>query len=337
MAVAQLSGNVHDVLALSLDAVNKKFLDTAEASTAEWQAINNVTKTLKDNKGAIKGHSDAALEDQSAIQQATRAIQARALALSDGGKNEAKSIAALVSGRDAMFRSLKAQGLLTKSVRDYINSILHIPKWVATLPKFNSETAQARMIDYIKRMGGIPALKNTTFNLKTGTAVTRLNHILTVYNALTDKTVTLSTNIITNRIGRADLERAGGGLIQGPGSGTSDSIPIRASNGEFVVNAAQTAKHLDLLENINKGVAGFAAGGTVGRQGARPVYASTMARTRQTASFRSTGSTRGLIHAPMGEGPYELSGTVRLDDNGMLDVSGAFLAYKNHHTYGRSD
>jgi len=340
MAVAQLSGNVHDVLALSLDAVNKKFLNTAEASTAEWQAINNVTKTLKDNKAAIKGHSDAALEDQSAIQQATRAIQARALALSDGGKNEAKSIGALIAGRDAMFRSLKAQGLLTKSVRDYINSILHIPKWVATLPKFNSATAQARMVDYIKRMGGIPALKNTTFNLKTGTAVTRLDHMLTVYNALTDKTVTISTNVLTNAPGRADLpgqRNARGGLLSGPGSGTSDDIPIRASNGEFVVNAAQTAKHLDLLENINKGVAGFASGGSVGRQSARPMYASTTARSRQISSFRPTGSTRGLVHAPMGEGPWELSGTVALDDNGMLDVSGAFLSYKDHHTYGRSD
>ena len=66
---------------------------------------------------------------------------------------------------------------------------------------------------------------------------------------------------------------ASGGLLEGPGSGTSDDIPIMASNGEFVVNAKSTAKNLSLLEAINSGtvghyaaggqVAGFAAGGHV--------------------------------------------------------------------------
>lgn len=55
---------------------------------------------------------------------------------------------------------------------------------------------------------------------------------------------------------------AGGGHVTGPGSGTSDSIPARLSNGEFVVNAKATAQHLDLLHSIN--AKGFAAGGAVG-------------------------------------------------------------------------
>ncbi len=44
---------------------------------------------------------------------------------------------------------------------------------------------------------------------------------------------------------------AEGGFVSGPGSGTSDSIPARLSNGEFVVNAASTAQNLPLLEAIN--------------------------------------------------------------------------------------
>jgi hypothetical protein len=49
-----------------------------------------------------------------------------------------------------------------------------------------------------------------------------------------------------------------GGLISGPGTGTSDSIlgyagggAIRVSNGEYVVNAAATARNLGVLEAIN--------------------------------------------------------------------------------------
>lgn len=56
--------------------------------------------------------------------------------------------------------------------------------------------------------------------------------------------------------------RAGGGVIRGPGTGTSDSIPARLSDGEFVVNARATAQNRDLLEAINSGsLRGFAAGG----------------------------------------------------------------------------
>ncbi|PLR25062.1 hypothetical protein SGCZBJ_12560 [Caulobacter zeae] len=66
---------------------------------------------------------------------------------------------------------------------------------------------------------------------------------------------------------------AGGGLLQGPGTGTSDSILAsngkgklaRFSDGEFIVNAAATRKHRALLEAINSGrIGGFAGGGILG-------------------------------------------------------------------------
>ncbi len=56
-----------------------------------------------------------------------------------------------------------------------------------------------------------------------------------------------------------------GGHVRGPGTGTSDSIPARLSDGEFVVNAQATARNRALLEQINAGsVAGFSSGGLVG-------------------------------------------------------------------------
>lgn len=42
-----------------------------------------------------------------------------------------------------------------------------------------------------------------------------------------------------------------GGYVSGSGTGTSDSIPARLSNGEFVVNAKATKRNRDLLEAIN--------------------------------------------------------------------------------------
>lgn len=58
---------------------------------------------------------------------------------------------------------------------------------------------------------------------------------------------------------------ASGGLISGPGGPRSDSILTALSNGEYVVNASATRKHLPLLESINGGgVPGFAGGGLLG-------------------------------------------------------------------------
>jgi TP901 family phage tail tape measure protein len=47
---------------------------------------------------------------------------------------------------------------------------------------------------------------------------------------------------------------AQGGQIFGPGTGTSDSIPIMASAGEFIVNAKATRENLPLLAAINGGM-----------------------------------------------------------------------------------
>jgi tape measure domain-containing protein len=60
------------------------------------------------------------------------------------------------------------------------------------------------------------------------------------------------------------LFMADGGHVSGRGTSKSDSIPAMLSNGEFVVNAAATAKNRALLEAINKGrVPKFADGGIV--------------------------------------------------------------------------
>lgn len=45
--------------------------------------------------------------------------------------------------------------------------------------------------------------------------------------------------------------RASGGIITGAGTSTSDSIPARLSNGEYVVNARATSQFLPLLNSIN--------------------------------------------------------------------------------------
>ncbi|WP_426609499.1 hypothetical protein [Bradyrhizobium sp. McL0616] len=61
------------------------------------------------------------------------------------------------------------------------------------------------------------------------------------------------------------VAKADGGLISGPGTGTSDSIPAMLSDGEYVIRASAAAKHLPLLHAINTDrIPRFADGGLVG-------------------------------------------------------------------------
>jgi len=83
--------------------------------------------------------------------------------------------------------------------------------------------------------------------------------------SLADMAMNGLSNLGNSLFGTAALLAATGGYISGPGSSTSDSIPARLSNGEFVVNAASVKKYgVDYLHAINTGRAHhYASGGLV--------------------------------------------------------------------------
>lgn len=88
---------------------------------------------------------------------------------------------------------------------------------------------------------------------------------------------------------------AGGGAVHGPGGPRSDSVPIMASAGEYVVNAAATKKHRALLEAINQGsMRMLADGGLVARVSASAQRLAAGGVVRASAS--STGRGDITIH-----------------------------------------
>lgn len=93
----------------------------------------------------------------------------------------------------------------------------------------------------------------------------------------------------------AGVFAADGGYISGPGTSTSDSIPARLSDGEFVVNAMATTKHRPLLEAVNSGrVLSFAKGGGVdGKQGTGLVVGNTSNVFSAPITINVEGGSRG--------------------------------------------
>lgn len=97
---------------------------------------------------------------------------------------------------------------------------------------------------------------------------------------------------------------ASGGLIEGPGTGTSDSILAagnagvhRISNGEFVVNAQSTAANLPLLHAIN-GSPGHAAGGLIDSADAQAITKSNIDLGIAGTIFQATRSAMNIAGYP---------------------------------------
>jgi hypothetical protein len=118
---------------------------------------------------------------------------------------------------------------------------------------------------------------------------------------------------------------ADGGKIVGPGGPRSDSILAAVSNGEYVVNAAATAKNLPLLEAINKGgLPAFADGGFVGGAVPRvPDISKTMSTINNNSRSSSSNNVTYNIDARGAEVGVEQKIKQALDEREPLIIEGA--------------
>lgn len=247
----QLQNDASGLLKQALDILNGKTLSVAETQTGMAAANNAITDSFKQNGKAIDGNSKAAVANQQAIQQSVQAAQqyAEAVGTQTGSSEAARQ--ALIASKDAMEASLQSQGLLTDSVKAYIDQIFQIP---ASVPptKIDADTAAAA--------AKIAALQKQLDALALG--------------------FTLDINaagVVTGRNNTKSKEnlRADGGTIFGPGSSTSDSVVMpwgRGSVGEEVVKASSASAPgvRPLLKSLNYDPAGTMA--RLGNGGGKSVH-----------------------------------------------------------------
>lgn len=104
---------------------------------------------------------------------------------------------------------------------------------------------------------------------------------------------------------RIDLVYARGGAVRGPGTGTSDSIMARLSNGEFVMRAA-AVRHwgAGFMSNLNR----FAGGGMVMPSRGVPSFA-------DGGLVAAGGGTGRAVHLHLGGHEFALSGASSVVDS----------------------
>ncbi|HDR1875366.1 TPA: tape measure protein [Pasteurella multocida] len=109
---------------------------------------------------------------------------------------------------------------------------------------------------------------------------------------------------------------ATGGYITGPGTGTSDSIPARLSNGEYVIRAASVSRYgVDFLHAINRGqLRKYSTGGLV------------------SMPKVSTGKEPGLTQAMQNNaGVHAVASPVHIQQTLAVDSAELFTAGINTH------
>lgn len=123
---------------------------------------------------------------------------------------------------------------------------------------------QAEIKRYTDAIGGVPKSVTTNVVAKTETAMSKLYELNRL--KLDDKYV----YVHTVRVGGDGTDfvsggqrKAAGGLITGPGTGTSDSVPIWASNREYMIKA-DTVDHYGVAFFNALNAQKFAQGGLIG-------------------------------------------------------------------------
>jgi hypothetical protein len=286
----QLAGDAAGLLQQALDGLAGINLSVATARTSLASANLSVTKSFKDNGAAINGNTAKAVANQQAIQGNVQAARQLAETIGKQTHSTVASKKSLEQSRDALIDQLRAQGQLTPAVQAYINKLYSLDRIKLKPTKLDVQVQEAQdkiadlraTIRAIKQ-GKVPGLDADTKPGKAAIAALRsdINALRQDRRASVDidtsialaKLAALRTamNSLPSVSGSAGTGQkrpyATGGAIRGAGTGTSDSIIIAASNGEFMATAKSYTRNAHALEAGNRGaklsIAGYAEGGLV--------------------------------------------------------------------------
>lgn len=242
-----------------LDAARDRRDSISRGNTADLAKLNAKLTTAQKARTAAQDRLTAAEEKNRAAADRLKQSQEDLAAAQQQVADAARSISDQFSS---------AYGSASTDPRDWVS---RMQQGARDITAFGDQLAGLRkrglsesVIEQIMAMG-VAAGSEFAKNAGRKGSVTELN---AAAQALQDAADRLGYGAAT-----AGARKAGGGFVWGPGTATSDSVPIMASRGEYVVNAYQTARNYDTLQSINYGTAprttrrGYAGGGLVSAGG----------------------------------------------------------------------
>lgn len=234
-------------LKTELDRLAGKTLTSRAAARAYQQAVDDATKSVKENGRTLNINSQAGRNNQQALDGLVTAAHAQAAAFRDSKMSAAEVAKGLADARRKFIATSIAMGDTRKHATQVADKLFGVKRAADKLPK----------------------KKHIPVTASTGQARSAIEQLIAEMSA---RTISIGVNLLGGAFaGHAKgglIGYAGGGkidgyprggMIRGVGTGTSDSNIIAASRGEYMVNAAATQQYLPLLEAINSGRTGGAS------------------------------------------------------------------------------
>lgn len=154
---------------------------------------------------------------------------------------------------------------LNKIIEDQVTKFENNAKQMGYSEKEAKRLGDILRTELKKSMDDIPKDITTNISAETGEALSKVTQFAKDANSrlatIKDKTVTVTTKyieqIVPGRVGGMSANPthwlSAGGYVAGPGSSTSDSIPARLSNGEYVIKAAAVSRYgVDFFNALNQ-------------------------------------------------------------------------------------
>lgn len=270
----QLENDAASLLQQALDGLAGVNLSVASAQTAVSSANLQVAASFKQNGKAIRGSSQAAVNNQQALQGQVQASQQLASAIGKRTHSTRAEIQSLKDSKSQLESQLRAQNQLTPAVQAYIDKLYNVKAVSDYLLKHptqldaDSTPAQRKITTLEARIRAIKQGRVPGIDADTTAGRRKIAALQAQINSLRGKDIPINLSVsgrgVKGMHGTVQFALASGGTV--PGQGNTDSVPAMLTPGEEVISKGPATKYRAILKAMNAGtVAGFASGGTVGR------------------------------------------------------------------------
>ncbi|MFE9736519.1 hypothetical protein [Streptomyces sp. NPDC006477] len=245
-----------DALRLALFALSEVNRDATGSMSAYEAAVDAATKAAADNgrslrmvNGELDLNSEKARASDAALRDLAAKTEAAAVAADQQGKSNEYVNGILDRGRAQLIDHAKKMGLDKDAANALARSYLGIPERTIRT-RGNIEDLEAKLRSARSQLSKVPDGRKAQIRANISQLEAEIWRAKQQLSGIPDERVGVSVYLKAspwdqdaNGIPDAVQARASGGPIRGPGTSTSDSVPIWASNGEYMIQASTVAKY----------------------------------------------------------------------------------------------
>lgn len=233
----------------------KASIDAESASLAFEKQLDLLNKQVKVGKDGIDKSTDAGRENRQSLLDMADATSKSAAATFEATGSQEEANATLARGRDALINAATSYGMTKKQARAYADQILATPKTVSTKAKLNTAEAEKKLESWL---GSIPLVIPISLRAKwndpgqPGFAQSLINRKAyggTVGMAQGGTVLKAASGLTVPGFGGGIAS----GTVYGAGTAKSDSVMVRLSKGEEVIQEPFASMYRNELKSMNRG------------------------------------------------------------------------------------